>query len=330
MPGGRLTEDERRSIAGWLSEGIGYAEAARRLGRPTSTVSREVARNGGPGAYRADHAHRATAWRARRSGSRTAAASGGGRGAESGEARLFWEQFAAAMAATGLPRMAARVLTELFTTDTGSLTAAELVHRLRVSPASVSKAVGYLEGLGTIRRERDHGGPPARRRRDRYVLDDDLWVSAWTSGADSTARWAGTALRGAELLGPETPAGARLQQTALFFQRLAADMDAGPVPAADGDRVLTVLAALVEAGGPRTTDTLAAALGWPEGRVAAAVATAVRHPELTDPLALREAAPGLWTAAARPGRLNPSQQTALTTDQADQAAQAAQTASRRA
>ncbi|MYS66214.1 hypothetical protein GTW66_19915, partial [Streptomyces sp. SID5473] len=139
--------------------------------------------------------------------------------------------------------------------------------------------------------------------------------------------------RGAELLGPETPAGARLQQTALFFQRLAADMDAGPVPAADGDRVLTVLAALVEAGGPRTTDTLAAALGWPEGRVAAAVATAVRHPELTDPLALREAAPGLWTAAARPGRLSPSQQTALTTDQADQADQAAQaapTASRRA
>ncbi|MEW1550849.1 GbsR/MarR family transcriptional regulator [Streptomyces tsukubensis] len=309
MPGGRLTEDERQSIADWLSEGVGYAEAARRLGRPTSTVSREVARNGGPGAYRADHAHRATAWRARRSGSRTAAASGGGRGTESGEARLFWEQFATAMAATGLPRMAARVLTELFTTDTGSLTAAELAHRLRVSPASVSKAVGYLEELGTIRRERDH---QAGRRRDRYVLDDDPWLSAWTSGADSTARWAGTALRGAELLGPRTPAGARLHRTALFFQRLAADMDAGPVPAADGDRVLTVLAALVEAGGPRTTGALAAALGWPEGRVAAAVATAGQHPELTDPLALREAAPGLWTAAARPGRLSPSQRTALT------------------
>ncbi|QDY77195.1 GbsR/MarR family transcriptional regulator [Streptomyces qinzhouensis] len=308
MPGGRLTEDERRLIAGWLSEGLGYAEAARRLGRPTSTVSREVARNGGPGAYRADHAHRATAWRARRSGGRTAPASGGDRSTEPEEARLFWEQFAAAMAATGLPRMAARVLTELFTTDSGSLTAAELALRLRVSPASVSKAVGYLEGLGTIRRERDR--EPGRRR-DRYVVDDDLWLSAWNSGTDSTARWAGTALRGAELLGTETPAGARLHRTALFFHRLAADMAAGPVPAADGDRVLTLLAALVEAGGPRTTDALAAALGWPAERVAQAVATAVRHPELTDPLALRETAPGSWTAAARPGRLSPAQRTAL-------------------
>ncbi|MGV9313376.1 MarR family transcriptional regulator [Streptomyces sp. NPDC003691] len=310
MPGGRLTGDERRLIAGWLSEGLGYAEAARRLGRPTSTVSREVARNGGPGAYRADHAHRATAWRARRSGGRTAgpAASAPPEDGEPAETRAFWAEFAAAMAATGLPRMASRVLTELFTTDAGSLTSAELVRRLRVSPASVSKAVGCLEELGTIRRERDR--EPGRRR-DRYVIDEDLWFSAWTSGADSTARWAETALRGAGLLGTGTPAGARLHQTALFFGRLAADMDGGPVPAADGDRALTVLAALAEAGVPCTTAALAAALGWPRERVAGAVATAVQHPELTDPLALCETAPDTWTVAARPGRLTPAQRAAL-------------------
>ena len=43
MPGGRLTQEDRRHIAAGLAEGLGYAEIARRLGRPTSTVSREVA-----------------------------------------------------------------------------------------------------------------------------------------------------------------------------------------------------------------------------------------------------------------------------------------------
>lgn len=69
--------------------------------------------------------------------------------------RDFAEQFAATMIATGLPRMPARVLACVVTTDSGALTAGELVRQLRVSPASVSKAVGYLEGLELLRRERD-------------------------------------------------------------------------------------------------------------------------------------------------------------------------------
>ncbi|NUT46387.1 MAG: helix-turn-helix domain-containing protein, partial [Saccharothrix sp.] len=51
MPGGRLTDEDRRDIAAGLALGLGYAEIARRLGRPTSTVTREVIRNGGPGDY---------------------------------------------------------------------------------------------------------------------------------------------------------------------------------------------------------------------------------------------------------------------------------------
>jgi IS30 family transposase len=66
MPGVRLTDEDRERVASGLGEGLGYAEIARQLGRPTSTVSREVARNGGPHGYRADHAQRATEWRARR------------------------------------------------------------------------------------------------------------------------------------------------------------------------------------------------------------------------------------------------------------------------
>src|SRR5512139_1172644 len=135
MPGGRLSQQDRADIAAGLAGGLGYAEIARQLGRPTSTISREVGRNGGSGRYRADAAQRATGHRARRH-RRTrlpappAAVDPDGRDPET--VRAFTEQFAAVLVQTGLPRMAARVLACLFTTDSGALTAAELVSRLRV------------------------------------------------------------------------------------------------------------------------------------------------------------------------------------------------------
>ncbi len=67
MPGGRLTRQERQQIALGLADDLSYAEIARRLDRPTSTVTREVLRNGGPTGYRAEVAHRATERRAHRS-----------------------------------------------------------------------------------------------------------------------------------------------------------------------------------------------------------------------------------------------------------------------
>src|SRR5690242_15144774 len=142
MPGGRLTQQERRAIAAGLTAGLGYAEIARRLDRPTSTVSREVARNGGSRGYRADHAHYATSSRARR-----------GRPAVTqlpSDSDQYAEKFAAIMVDGGLPRMAARVLARLYTADSPSLTAAQLVHSLQVSPASISKAIGYLEQVGML------------------------------------------------------------------------------------------------------------------------------------------------------------------------------------
>ncbi|MEW2556860.1 helix-turn-helix domain-containing protein, partial [Streptomyces zhihengii] len=66
MPGGRLTQQERQRIAAGLADGLSYAEIGRRLERPTSTISREVSRNGGPGRYRPQQAHLATVRRARR------------------------------------------------------------------------------------------------------------------------------------------------------------------------------------------------------------------------------------------------------------------------
>src|SRR6478752_6779150 len=66
MPGGRLTQQERQQIALGLADDLPYAEIARRIDRPTSTVTREVMRNGGPTGYRADLAHRAAERRAHR------------------------------------------------------------------------------------------------------------------------------------------------------------------------------------------------------------------------------------------------------------------------
>ncbi|WP_345149374.1 GbsR/MarR family transcriptional regulator [Nonomuraea rubra] len=174
MPGGRLTHEHRRQIASWLADGLGYAEIARRLGRPTSTISREVARNSASGAYLADRAQQAAGQRARRRRPvRAAQPQDGGRPAES--VRAFVERFATLLVGVGLPRMPARVFVCLLTSEPGSLTSAELVRGLQVSPASVSKAIGYLEEMELVRRTQESG------RRERYVVDDDVWLRAFRS-----------------------------------------------------------------------------------------------------------------------------------------------------
>lgn len=53
MPGRRLSDEEREEISRGIAEGRSLAEISRGLGRPTSTVSREVKRNGGRCEYRA-------------------------------------------------------------------------------------------------------------------------------------------------------------------------------------------------------------------------------------------------------------------------------------
>ncbi|MFD3546195.1 helix-turn-helix domain-containing protein [Streptomyces sp. NPDC058655] len=213
MPGGRLTQQERQQIALGLGDGLAYAEIARRLDRPTSTITREVMRNGGPAAYRADLAHRATERRAHRRRQAAprdpkALPQAGGRDTEA--VRAYEEVFATVFMQSGLPAMTARVLAGLYTTDVGSLTASELAERLQVSPASVSKAVAFLESQGLIRRERDE------RRRERYIVDDDVLYQSTMAGARATAHLGEIARQGVGVLGPGTPAAARLENIARF------------------------------------------------------------------------------------------------------------------
>ncbi|MEH0845706.1 helix-turn-helix domain-containing protein [Micromonospora sp. CPCC 205711] len=221
MPGGRLSQQERQQIASGLADGLAYAEIARRLDRPTSTITREVMRNGGPTAYRADLAHRATERRAHRRRQPTprggqASAQDHGRDAEA--VREYEEVFTTLLMRQGLPKMMSRVLTCLYTTDAGSLTASELVQRLEVSPASVSKATTALGSQGLIRRERDD------RRRERYVVDDDVWYQGMIAAARSHAELAQTARQGVSVLGPDTPAAVRLESIARFVDFVGESM----------------------------------------------------------------------------------------------------------
>lgn len=215
MPGGRLTQQERQQIALGLADGLAYAEIARRLDRPTSTITREVMRNGGPAAYRADLAHRATEHRAHRRrqttprGLEEAPPQPHGRDAEA--VREYEETFTTVLMQSGAPKMMSRVLACLYTTDAGSLTASELVQRLQVSPASISKAIAFLESQGLVRRERDE------QRRERYFADEDVWYQSMMASARSTAQLVETARQGVGILGPGTPAAVRLENIARFL-----------------------------------------------------------------------------------------------------------------
>jgi DNA-directed RNA polymerase specialized sigma24 family protein len=271
VPGGRLTQQERRRIAQGLGENLAYAEIARLIGRPTSTVTREVLRNGGPAAYRAERAQRATEQRARRRGPAPVGGRAGGGGASEGGAgraaearrraygarggggrdgdgrgevdaggrgadargadargaggrqargrdpeavRAYEDSLTEVFLTSGLPRMAARVQAALALTDSGGLTAAELVDRLGISPASVSKAVAFMESQGLVRRETEG-------RRERYVIDNGVWYESIIASIRSNDLIVATAREGVRVLGPGTPAAIRLENTARFLDFLS-------------------------------------------------------------------------------------------------------------
>ncbi|MFJ9646788.1 helix-turn-helix domain-containing protein [Streptomyces sp. NPDC101206] len=214
MPGGRLTQQERQQIALGLADSLPYAEIARRIERPTSTVTREVMRNGGPTAYRADLAQRATERRAHRRKpvvSRGVESTPQQHGRDAEAVAEYEETFTTVLMGQGLPKMTARVLTCLFTTDAGSVTASELAQRLQVSPASISKAIAFLESQSLVRRERDE------RRRDRYIVDDELFYQSTLAAARANEQLVQTARQGVAVLGRDSAAAARLENIARFL-----------------------------------------------------------------------------------------------------------------
>jgi DNA-binding transcriptional ArsR family regulator len=132
----------------------------------------------------------------------------------------FVERFAAVLAEAGIARMPARVFAALLVTDSGSLTAAELVELLHVSPAAVSGAVRYLSQFGMVSRERVPGS-----RRDRYRVLDDVWFEASARRDSILASWESASRQGIELLGTDTRAGQRFAQSVEYFEFLRQELD---------------------------------------------------------------------------------------------------------
>lgn len=135
------------------------------------------------------------------------------------EVSRFIERFAAVLTEAGIPRMPARVFAALLATDSGRLTAAELAARLQASPAAVSGGVRYLMGVGMVHREGEPGS-----RRHHYRVPDHVWDEI-VSGRDRLmARWTAVMREGVALLGASTPAGARLAESAEYFEFVSAEL----------------------------------------------------------------------------------------------------------
>ncbi|WP_240777041.1 GbsR/MarR family transcriptional regulator [Nonomuraea basaltis] len=139
--------------------------------------------------------------------------------APTADALRFLERFAVIMSDSGYPRMAARVLAALLIADDGRRTAAELADVLQVGPSAVSGAVKYLMRVGMVARERAPG-----ERRDHYRVDQTAWYKAAASSDEVFRRFEEGARDGAEVLGTDTPAGARMDETRRFFAFLRSEV----------------------------------------------------------------------------------------------------------
>jgi predicted transcriptional regulator len=131
----------------------------------------------------------------------------------------FIEDFASALVEMGVPRMPARVFAALLTSDSGRLTAAELAARLRASPAAVSGAVRYLIQVGMARREGEPGS-----RRHYYRAPDNVWDEVIGIRDHLMARWTGVLRDGVDILGADTPAGARVAESVRFFEFVSSEL----------------------------------------------------------------------------------------------------------
>ena len=131
----------------------------------------------------------------------------------------YIERFATVLVAAGFPPMPARVFVALLITDSGRLTAAELAEVLRISPAAVSGAVRYLVQLGLVHKERVPGS-----RRDYYRMPGNMWDDMLRLRDQVMSRWTALVREGIDLVGPDTPAGARLAEQAAFLEFVSKEL----------------------------------------------------------------------------------------------------------
>jgi transposase-like protein len=301
VPGRRLTAQERQVISHGLAGGDSYAAIARRLGRPTSTISREVIRAGGTAAYLAVSRSPASPTQpAQRAPTRVAAEQGG-------LASDAIQTLSALFHDSGLPRAASAVLASLIIAET-PVSAAQLSLRLGVTHGTVSRAVGYLEKLSVLHRE-------SVGRQDRYSLEPRVWSRIFELNVQRNTRWLAAARRclGIADIGPVGRE--RLTAMADFFQWLGADMNAATANADNPskDDLAILLAALVHYRTPLPSSRLLASLAWPAQRLEAVLTWLEENPDALFPLTVRVTGAGL-IADAHPEALSSLVKNALVTE----------------
>ncbi len=131
----------------------------------------------------------------------------------------FIEQFTSVLIETGIPRMPARVFAALLASDTGRMTAAELCDQIQASPGAVSGGVRYLMTVEMVRREGEPGS-----RRHYYRVPENVWEDLVGNRDRIMARWTSVLRNGVELLGADTPAGARLADSVQYFEFVSAEL----------------------------------------------------------------------------------------------------------
>jgi len=130
------------------------------------------------------------------------------------------ERIGGALTQAGLARLPSRIFAALLVDDDGRMTSAELAEALGVSAAGVSGAVGYLEQLGMLRRERDRGS-----RRDLYVVDDDAWHDTMMRHDQLYGPIKASFDHALTALGGDAPAHRRLAMTRDFLDFLGEQLD---------------------------------------------------------------------------------------------------------
>ena len=148
-------------------------------------------------------------------------ASVSGPAADAGPTVTAAERTAAAFAAAGFPKMPARTLLALVSSEQGSLTAAELGERLGASPAAVSGAVRYLQTVGFVHRVSQPGS-----RRDLYALHEDEWYVVSMRNSPIYEKLAALTDATAETLPEGSAARARVVDMARFYRFLHSRMPA--------------------------------------------------------------------------------------------------------
>src|SRR3954467_3946469 len=125
----------------------------------------------------------------------------------------FVERLGAALTSAGLARLPSRIFAAVLVDEDGRMTAAEIGETLGVSPAAVSGAVKYLDGVGMVRRERERGS-----RRDGFVVDDEAWHDTLLQADSIYSPMIAALERGIADLGPDDPSHRRLTVSRDFMR----------------------------------------------------------------------------------------------------------------